>query len=176
MAKHFEAAIVQGYSTEISFRAFSSQGNEVTLRDIDWYSSLRRYQQTRREGMRFPLRTPDFNITERGLELLTTPAPERYAELHAFYRLDQLAEALAQIGPELWKIPELPTGDAALPGVRQQFPKEFPKADLLQRAVPKARQEPTMARERSGKSTAGASAVLEGNVSGSEVAAGPRIN
>jgi hypothetical protein len=54
MAKQFETAIIQGYGTDVTFDGFSSQGAEVTLGTIDWNSTIRRYQQTRREGKHFP--------------------------------------------------------------------------------------------------------------------------
>jgi hypothetical protein len=50
MAKKFETAIIQGYSTDVTFTGWSSQGDEFTLENIDWASSIRMYRQTRREG------------------------------------------------------------------------------------------------------------------------------
>jgi len=70
MVQQFEAAIKQGYSTEVRFDGFSNTDGEVTLSRIDWKPTLRRFQDTRREGKDFPLRTPAFNVTENGIELL----------------------------------------------------------------------------------------------------------
>jgi hypothetical protein len=121
MAKQFETAIIQGYSTDATFDGFSSAGGEVTPEGINWYSTLRRYGQTRSEGKNFPLRTPDFNVTQNGLEFRTPPTPERYTEFYESYRLSSLTAALAEIGPELWSLPKLAIGDAACPECGSRF-------------------------------------------------------
>ena len=127
MAKQFDTAILLGYSTDVSFRGHTSKRGMVTFHDIDWSFTLRRYRQTRHEGNRFPLRTPDFNITEHGVEFLSTPSPQRYAELYGHYRLEQLDLALTDIGPDLWKTPDLPIGDAICPACEGRFLRTSPK-------------------------------------------------
>ena len=127
MAKRFETAITQGYSTDVTFSGWSSQGDEFTLENINWASSIRMYQQTRREGKTFPLRTPDFNVTARGLEFLTTPSPDRYAELYSSYRLNDLTAALAEVGPDLWSIQQPSTGDSLCPECTKPFERTSPK-------------------------------------------------
>src|SRR6266496_1963904 len=87
MAQQFEAVISRGYSPEVTFDAFSYQGAEVTFSRLNWDSTLRAFRETRKEGKSFPLRTPAFNVSERGIELLSKPSPEQYAQLHKEYSL-----------------------------------------------------------------------------------------
>ncbi len=103
MADQFEAALVQGYSPEISFGRTSWRPGGVELLDINWKSSLQRFKSARSQGKSFPLRTPEFNLTERGVELLVRPNPEQYGDLHARYRLGELYGLLAEMGADLWE-------------------------------------------------------------------------
>jgi hypothetical protein len=57
--------IVQCYSIEFSFRGFK-WGEKHELTDLHWPSILSRPKETRNVGKVFPLRTPDFNLTEKG--------------------------------------------------------------------------------------------------------------
>lgn len=111
MAQPFKAQIEQGYSIEVSFRGWETKNfTETTFRSIDWRSTLERFKGTRNEGKAFPLRTPDFNLTERGLELLNNPSPEAYKELHERYRLDELFALVAERGAALWECELSATG------------------------------------------------------------------
>ena len=104
MAQTFEAQIEQGYSIEISFRGWTTTNfRQVEFRDIDWPLTLDRVKDTRNEGKTFPLRTPDFNVTERGLELLTKPSPEAYKAVHEKYQLGVLFTLLEERGAGLWE-------------------------------------------------------------------------
>jgi hypothetical protein len=58
-----------------------------------------RFKGTRNEGKAFPLRTPDFSLTEKGLELLNNLSPEAYKALYEKYRLDELFALVAERGP-----------------------------------------------------------------------------
>ncbi|MGA8673117.1 MAG: hypothetical protein WB679_24800 [Terracidiphilus sp.] len=104
MANPFKAQIEQGYSIEVSFRRWEIKNfNETTFGSINWRSTLERFKGTRNEGKAFPLRTPDFNLTEKGLELLNNPSPEAYKTLHERYQLDELFALIAERGPALWE-------------------------------------------------------------------------
>lgn len=103
MAQPYKAQIEQGYSIEVTFRGWETKSfSETTFRNIDWCFTLERFKGTRNEGKAFPLRTPDFNLTERGLELLSPLSPDAYKELHEKYRLDELFALVAEQGPALW--------------------------------------------------------------------------
>ena len=74
MAGPFAAQIEQGYSLEITFRGWETKNfGETVFKNLHWPSTLDRLKETRNEGKTFPLRTPDFNLTETGLELLKQP-------------------------------------------------------------------------------------------------------
>jgi hypothetical protein len=66
------------------------------------------------EGHRFPLRTPDFNLTEKGLELVGTPSPSEYQELFTRHRLDDLFSRLHVMGSDLWN-PSVTIGTVQCP-------------------------------------------------------------
>lgn len=127
LAKKFETAILQGYSSEVIFRSWSTQGCTVTLSDIDWFSTLRQFRETRRQGKVFPLRVSEFNVTERGVELFTSPTPEVYSELYEKYRLDELAAAMKELGTSVWSPVELPLGDAICPECEARYDRSSPK-------------------------------------------------
>ncbi|WP_433985304.1 CGNR zinc finger domain-containing protein [Tunturiibacter empetritectus] len=104
MAQPFKAQIEQGYSIEVSFYGWETKNfTETTFRNINWRSTLERFKGTRNEGKIFPLRTPDFNLTENGLELLNNPSPEAYKALYEKYRLDELFALVAERGPAMWE-------------------------------------------------------------------------
>lgn len=127
MAGQFEAVILQGYSPEVTFGGFSAHGLEFTLSNIDWFSTLRRYRDTRSEGKQFPLRAPDFHVTERGVEFVKTPSPTRYAEIYSQYQLGQLSSALEELGPSVWSPTELPLGDTTCPECQERFDRGSPR-------------------------------------------------
>jgi hypothetical protein len=77
-------------------------------------------RRSRIEGNRFPLRTPDFNLNEHGLELIGRPSPTDYEALFTLYRLDELFRELERMGNDLWE-PALPTGTVACPQCGQSF-------------------------------------------------------
>jgi hypothetical protein len=74
-AQRMVVQLEQGYSPEVEFDGWSQRGSEVTLTHLNWRSTLVQSRRGRIEGNRFPLRTPDFNLSERGLELLGKPSP-----------------------------------------------------------------------------------------------------
>jgi hypothetical protein len=115
MVEQHCAAIVQGYSPEVTFRSWSSHQGVITDLRIDWSMTLDRLRNARREGTAFPLRTPAFNLSERGIELLEHLSPAAYERLHAEYALDELFGLLDRFGTGLWAVPSLPTGSPACP-------------------------------------------------------------
>ncbi len=122
LAQPFKAQIEQGYSVEIFFRGWETKNfTETTLGSIDWRLSLARFKEARNEGKAFPLRTPDFNLTERGLELLNNPSPEAYKTLHEKYRLDELFTLVAERGPALWQCDASATGRGICLGCNAVF-------------------------------------------------------
>jgi hypothetical protein len=101
-AQQFSTQIEQGYSVEISFQGYEWREGVTTLNDINWDLTLKRFKDTRNEGNMFPLRTPDFNVTERGIEFLKMPSTDEYAAMYEKYRLRQLSALLEETGVALW--------------------------------------------------------------------------
>ena len=101
-AQEFSTQIEQGHSVEVSFQSSGWREGVTTLSNLSWDRTLRRFKDTINEGETFPLRTPDFNITEHGIEFLKTPSPAEYAALHGKYQLTRLSALLAENGSALW--------------------------------------------------------------------------
>ena len=112
MAQQFETQILQGYSVQVTFNAMSCLDGEMTLSDINWRSTFRRIRDMRREGRVFPLRMPEFNITENGVELLQQLTPDQYAELYGRHRMEEMFRVLDEMGSEIWSPPAPPLGDS----------------------------------------------------------------
>lgn len=102
-AQEFSTQIEQGYSTEVSFLGSHWHDGVTTLSNLNWDLTLKRFKDTRNEGESFPLRTPNFNVTEYGIEFLKTPSPTEYPALHEKYQLARLAELLSEKGDSFWK-------------------------------------------------------------------------
>jgi hypothetical protein len=107
----------------LEFAGWSQGGDEVTLTHLNWRSTLVQWRQSRIEGNRFPLRTPDFNLTERGLELLGKPSPADYEALFTRYHLSDLFGELERMGDDFWE-PALPTGAVACPQCGTSFERK----------------------------------------------------
>ena len=100
---HIASQIEQGYSTDVTFDGWSNKGGVTTLTHLNWRVTLSRFKDTRNEGKLFPLRTPAFNVTERGIEFLNAaPSLDEYAKIHEQYKLDELNTLLRERGPALW--------------------------------------------------------------------------
>jgi hypothetical protein len=110
----------KGYSPEVEFDGWSQRGAELTLTHLNWRSTLVQWRRSRIEGARFPLRTPDFNLTERGLELLGKPTPADYEGLFAHYRLSNLFGEVERMGDDLWES-VLPVGTVTCPQCGTSF-------------------------------------------------------
>lgn len=100
--QEFSTQVEQGYSVEVSFQSSRWREGVTTLGDLSWDRTLKRFKDTINEGETFPLRTPDFNLTERGIEFLKTPSPAEYQVLHEKYQLAELSRLLEEKGPGLW--------------------------------------------------------------------------
>lgn len=107
----FEAQIRQGYSPEFILLGYATdEQDRYEFGPPDWGETLAMYMDSRSRGRRFPLRTPDFVLTEDGMTLNAGVTPDRYSELYVRYRLSQLFSLVAQLGKELWNPPELAKG------------------------------------------------------------------
>jgi hypothetical protein len=119
-AQRMVVQLEQGYSPEVEFDGWSQRGAELTLTHLNWRSTLLQWRRSRIEGNRFPLRTPDFNLTEQGLELVGKPSPSEYQALFTRYRLGDLFCELERMGDDLWK-PALPIGTVTCPHCGTNF-------------------------------------------------------
>jgi hypothetical protein len=124
-AQRMVVQLEQGYSPEVEFDGWSQRGSEMTLTHLNWRSTLVQWRRSRIEGNRFPLRTPDFNLSERGLEMLGKPSPADYEELFTRYRLSDLFGELERMGDDLWE-PALSTGTVACPQCGAGFVRKVP--------------------------------------------------
>jgi hypothetical protein len=120
-AEKYRAAIVQGFGPEVFFGAYSQSGSDFTFDRIDWRVTLRQLQHRVSQGKPFPLRTPDFDLTQAGLILHHQPTPDAYAELYERYKLVELQEAIKGMGPELWTAASYPKDSAACAGCGALF-------------------------------------------------------
>lgn len=124
----FEAKIRQGYSPELLFKSWSSDGQgHVEFGEPDWTLTLEAYQDSRSRGKRFPLRTPDFCVSETGLTIGEGTTPDRYSEIFQHYRLDELSKAMANLGQKLWNPAELPSGMERCAACSRVFESDNPK-------------------------------------------------
>ena len=100
-AQEFSTQIEQGYSVEVSFLGSEWREGVTILKNLSWDLTLRRFKDTRNEGETFPLRTPDFNVTERGVEFFKAPSTADYAALYEKYQLGRLSALLEEKGTAL---------------------------------------------------------------------------
>jgi hypothetical protein len=104
-AQQFQTKVIEGYSPEVFFSAWSYSSAGVTFERIDWRMTLETFQRTRSRGRVFPLRTPDFDLVERGMILRQPMMPDAYADLCKKYRIDELNEIMCKMGSGLWNPP-----------------------------------------------------------------------
>ena len=127
MAQKFEAQILQGYSLHVSFNRMSWEAGETKLLDINWPATLRRVSESRREGRLFPLRTPDFNLTENGVELVRALTPEQYSEMYLRLRMEEMSAALNELGNQIWSPAPAPNGLSTCAECGTSFKREVSK-------------------------------------------------
>jgi hypothetical protein len=104
-ANKFRCAMIQGYSPEVLFSSYSEGADGFTFDRIDWKTTLRTVKQLRATGKNFPLRTPDFDLSEKGMVLHTQLAPEAYARMYERYQVGDMAKAIDEMGQDLWDPP-----------------------------------------------------------------------
>jgi DNA-binding transcriptional MerR regulator len=112
-ADKFRCAIVQGFSPEVFFSRYSHGSDGFAFDRIDWKTTLRTIKQLRSAGKRFPLRTPDFDLTEKGMILHAQLAPEDYAKIYERYQVRVMAKAIDEMGQDLWDPPAQELDSAA---------------------------------------------------------------
>lgn len=150
MAQVFAAQIEQGYSVEVSFVGWEATNfDQITFKNINWSWTLNSLKATRNEGKAFPLRTPDFNLIENGLQLLHNPSPEAYKALHEKYQLDELFKLLEEKGAELWGMRPGSIRARRLRRVRHALRADDIKPAVLQRPLPGKGKDSPVANERS---------------------------
>ncbi len=101
-AAKFRFAISQGFSPEIFFSSYTISLDLFEFHTINWEWSIESYRRTRAEGKKFPLRTPDFEITERGLTFYKSQSIEEYSRLYERYQLKELTEIIERLGSGMW--------------------------------------------------------------------------
>ena len=112
-ATEYEAQIDQGYSPEFFFLKWSSDGHgKFEFGPPHWSETLAMYKDSRSHGKGFPLRTPDFTLSESGLTVDAGVKPDRYSQIFESYRLDDLFRLANEMGQELWNPAELADGMA----------------------------------------------------------------
>lgn len=104
-AQMFQSKITAGYSPEVFFSRWSHSSAGVTFERIDWLTTLRAFREIRSDGKIFPLRTPDFDLVERGMILRKPLTPEDYGKLCAQYGVGDLSKVLNDMGADLWNPP-----------------------------------------------------------------------
>jgi hypothetical protein len=125
MAQKFEAQITTGCSVEVTFNG-SSWNQGTQLSDINWKSTFLKLRDVRKEGKHFPLRLPEFTVTETGIQHLVRITPEQYSDLYARYRLEDMYRVLDEMGKEVWSPAPAPLGDAICPECREHFDRKNP--------------------------------------------------
>lgn len=126
MAQQFEAKLLQGYSVQVTFNRTSWHAGETALSDINWESTFRRIRDMRQEGQLFPLRMPEFNVTENGIELLRPLTPEQYSDIYLRHNMPEMLRVLDQMGDEIWSPPPPPLGDSICRECAGHFDRQKP--------------------------------------------------
>jgi len=128
MAEKFSSKLEQGYSPEVHFRRESMDAEGYQFFEIDWNWTLRHFRETLSEGRVFPLRTPLFNVTHRGIEFLKCLSPKDYEAAYDQFNLAELETALAQLGADYWTVESRPeAGDAICSGCGALFQRTHPR-------------------------------------------------
>jgi hypothetical protein len=120
-AERFRTAIVEGYSPEVFFRSHSQGANGFTFDHIDWTITLDAFSQTRSDGKIFPLRTPGFDLVERGMILHKPLPPDGYAELYKRYQIGEMGRVMDELGSNLWNPPKRPGSTDVCPECGNSF-------------------------------------------------------
>jgi hypothetical protein len=116
-------AILQGYSPEVFFSQYESSWTDFRPIAVNWQFTLTQVQASRSRGKEFPLRTPEFDLTETGLQLRRPLRPDDYGRLYENYKLDQLQVEIQRLASELWRPPSLDSNTSLCPECGIRFPK-----------------------------------------------------
>jgi hypothetical protein len=111
----------RGYSSEVTFNGCTYSGDGTEFTHLNWPTTLQRFKDTINEGHDFPLRTPDFSITRKGIVFASFPTPDKLTELQETYKLDELRRLLEKWGAKLWECDLAASGRAECPGCRKPF-------------------------------------------------------
>ncbi len=128
-AEKFRSAIMQGFSPEVAFSSYESDfiGGNFQPARIDWHCTLIEFQRSRSYGARFPLRTPDFDLSEEGLELRAVLSPEEYGRVFDRWQAGELLREAQRLGRELWHPPSLSANTLICPECSTIFPRTAAK-------------------------------------------------
>jgi hypothetical protein len=116
-------AILQGYSPEVFFSQYESSFTDFRPIAVNWQFTLSQLQASRSRGKEFPLRTPEFDLTETGFQLRRPLRPDEYAHLFETYNLDQLQGEIQKLGNELWHPTSLDSNTSLCSECGIRFPK-----------------------------------------------------
>jgi hypothetical protein len=116
-------AILQGYSPEVVFSRYESSLTDFRPIAVNWHFTLSQVQASRSRGKDFPLRTPEFDLTETGFRLRKPLRPDEYGHLFETYGLDQLQAEIQRLANELWHPPSLDANTSLCPECGIRFPK-----------------------------------------------------
>jgi hypothetical protein len=125
-AAAFRSRILQGFSPEVFFSSYESGWDTFKGIKIDWHVTLSEVQRSRAVGRQFPMRAPDFDLTEEGLKLRTAVTPVQYEELYRKYELEDLQREVASLGNELWEPSALAANTAFCSQCGARFPRTVP--------------------------------------------------
>jgi hypothetical protein len=121
MAQKFETQLLQGYSVQVTFDGTTWENGATTLSNINWPSTFRRIRDMRREGRFFPLRMPDFNVTDKGVELLKMLTPDEYAKIYERDHMGEMYRVMDEMGNEIWHPTEPPLGNSVCSECQEPF-------------------------------------------------------
>jgi len=137
-SERFRAAVLRGYSPEVFFSRYSESSDGFTFDRIDWEITLRTFRETRSQGKVFPLRTPDFDLVERGMILHKPLLPQDYAKLCDRYQIGEMTPSHRKTWSgalESTKVQQL----GHLHRMRDVFPAHSRREAVLFRKVPLTR-------------------------------------
>lgn len=125
-AAAFRSRIMQGFSPEVFFSSWEMGWDTFKGIKIDWHITLSEVQRSRAIGQQFTIRTPDFDLTEAGLQLRAPIMPGQYEELYRKYQLEDLQREIASLGNELWHPSALAANTALCVQCGTRFPRTAP--------------------------------------------------
>lgn len=124
----FRGAVMQGFSPEVVFSQFQTGfgGSDFRAIRINWRSTFSEFQRSRTSGGEFPLRTPEFDVTQEGLRFRDILKPQQYEDIYQRYQLEDLQAEMQKLGPDLWHPSGLPPNTMTCPECNAAFPRTVP--------------------------------------------------